>query len=332
MGWNGSLTRDSVPGSKVTFTPDAVGEGEYTVSSFTAPRKGVYRFELKGSSGTAGRVAGGSGGMTDGFLLLEKDETVFVGAGGPCSAAFVSFGSGAKLSDVARDSLLFVAGAGGAGGRSDTVHVDQIAMTAGGNGGGIIGTDAEEGGRGASQSAGGVGYGNKADGTMPKNGAYGVGGTAGQDYSDGVGYAYGGRGGDGYFGGGGGAADASTNSTTGRTGMFCFGGGGGSGYVKSAVLKVHDKTYTSQTQQGGGAHSGESGSVQVTYYARAELPIRFDGSIVERLFFNGTEVSGLVFNGVRLFIRRWMRCFRCSDGRFVCRAATRGSFPSAWRA
>jgi hypothetical protein len=301
MGWDASLTQGSAIGSKILFTPDAVGEGEYTVSSFTAPRKGVYRFELKGSGGTAGRSAGGSGGMTDGFLLLEKDETVFIGAGGSCSAAFVSFGSGAKLSDVARDSLLFVAGAGGAGGRSGNAYVDQTVMTAGGNGGGMSGADAEEGGKGAMQSAGGDGYGAKVDGTPPGDGAYGAGGAGGEDFETEIGWAYGGRGGDGYFGGGGGAADAVTNSMTGKTGMFGYGGGGGSGYIKSAVLKVHDKTYTSQTQQGGGAHSGERGNVQVTYYARAELPILFNGAVVERLVFNGVEVMSLVQDGNVLF-------------------------------
>ena len=72
MGWSGSLTQNSVLGSKILFTPDASGEGEYTVSSFAAPRKGVYRFELKGSGGTAGIASGGAGGMTDGYLLLER--------------------------------------------------------------------------------------------------------------------------------------------------------------------------------------------------------------------------------------------------------------------
>ena len=332
MGWSGSLTQNSALGSKILFTPEASGEGEYEVASFTAPRKGVYRFELKGSGGTQGIADGGTGGATDGYLLLEKDETVFVGAGGTCSAAFVSYASGAKLSDIARASLLLVAGAGGAGGSCGNTYVDQIVMTGGGNGGGASGTDAEDGGRGASQSGGGVGYGNKADGTMPGNGAYGVGGDRGSDLKSSLGWAYGGRGGDGYFGGGGGAADASTNSLTGWNAMFGFGGGGGSGYVRDAVLQVHDKTYDSKTQLGGGAKSGERGSVQVTYYARAELPMRFDHAIVERLFFNGTEIGSLVFNGAKLFMRRWMRCLQYPGGRSACRAATRGSFLSAWTA
>lgn len=60
---------------------------------------------------------------------------------------------------------------------------------------------------------------------------------------------------------------------------------------------------------------GKAGSVQVTYYARAELPIRYDGNIVERLIFNGTEVTSLVYNGTKVLMERMKRrgrgCLNC---------------------
>ena len=128
MGWNGSLTESSAIGSAITFTPDTSAEGAYTVVPFTAPKKGVYRFRLYGSGGTkwgsgngdigrkdCGGTDGGAGGYTDGYLLLEKGQTVHVGAGGTCSAAFVAKESGGKLASIAKASLLFVAGGGGAG-------------------------------------------------------------------------------------------------------------------------------------------------------------------------------------------------------------------------
>ena len=104
MAWNGSLTAGSAVGSKITFTPDTSAEGGYTVSAFTAPKKGIYRFQLYGSGGTNGStdadytgangnatVLGGAGGYTDGYMLLEKNQTVYVGAGGTCSAARPQF-------------------------------------------------------------------------------------------------------------------------------------------------------------------------------------------------------------------------------------------------
>lgn len=307
MGWSGSLTSSSALGSSITFTPDTSSEGEYTVDSFTAPRKGVYRFTLKGSGGKPYVESGGKGGSTVGYLLLEKSQTVYVGAGGICSAAFVSSQTGTKLSEIAKSALYLVAGAGGSSGGSGNTSTDYTGFSAGGDGGGTNGADAENGGKGGTQSAGGIGYGNKSDGTLPEDGSYGTGGSGGSDVSTTVGWGYGGRGGDGYYGGGGGGADASTNSASGTTGMYAYGGGGGSSYIANSTLTVASNTYTSTTVTGGGAESGGNGSVVVTYYARAELPIIFDGTQLERLIFNGTEIESLIFNGTKLFIERIKR-------------------------
>lgn len=315
MGWNGSLSAGSAIGAKITYTPDTSSEGAYTVSSFTAPKKGVYRFELKGSGGTAGDGGGGTGGYTDGFLLLEKGQMVYIGAGGPCSAAFVAAAYASTLSGVIRENLYLVAGAGG-GGALGPMSVDTFEILSGGNGGGSSGSDAPLGGGGGTQAGGGAAGSIRADGTYPTAGSYGTGGNAGSDSSSWFGCA-GGRGGDGLYGGGGGQANASTNSSTGETSVYAYGGGGGSGYVKSASLTVLGNTYTSTTSLGGGAGANGNGSVSVTYYARALLPVVFNGVQLERLFINGTEVESLIYDGAIVFMRaiakrigRWLNCLR----------------------
>lgn len=308
MGWNGALTENSALGESITFTPDTSTTGAYTISPFAAPRKGVYRFELSASGGTANSAAGGAGGRTEGYLLLEKGQTVYVGAGGTCSAAFVASQTGEKLSAIPASALFFVAGAGGEGGKSSFYESDKKgAVTAGGNGGGTSGANSTSGGKGGTQSAGGAGYGDFADGVLPGSGAYGAGGAGGSDDSYPVGACIGGRGGDGYYGGGGGAANAVSNSATGANSAYAYGGGGGSGYVKTKTLTVRDKTYTSTTSQSGGAESNNNGSVVVTYFARAELPINFNGKQLDRLFFNGVEIGSVIFNGTKLFFERMRR-------------------------
>lgn len=333
MGWTGSITASSGVGAQTAFTPDTTAEGAYSVSAFTAQKKGVYRFDLKGSGGTNGSAAGGKGGSTVGYLLLEKNQAVYVGAGGTCSAAFVSVGYGANL--AAAGTPLFIAGAGGAGGHIKRGSADDIYAYAGGNGGGSSGLMAPEGAAGGgTQNSGGAAYvstsskvGNGA------NGAYGTGGAGGgRGYSNG--YAYGGRGGDGYYGGAGGFAQYHDNDTTGDWGLSAYGGGGGSGYIHPSYQQVTvlSNTFTASTNQGGGAAAGGRGSVTVTYAARTVLPVFFDGTQLERLFFNGTEAEHLTLNGVPVYMRRWAVCLRSAAERFVSRAGTRGSSPSASRA
>lgn len=305
MGWNASLTENSAVGSKITFTPDTSSEGGYTVSAFTAPKKGVYRFQLYGSGGTNGTsTAGGAGGYTDGYILLEKGKTVYVGAGGTCSAAFVSSVSGSKLANIDKVRLYLVAGGGGAGGIYDK-HADYPNPGSnGGTGGGTSGAAASNGGAGGTQSAGGAAGGSyKGKGTA---GSYGTGGAGVRATASGT-EATGGRGGDGLYGGGSGYSVASHSSSDGVTHSYAFAGGGGSGYVETAALAVNGKTYTSSTSQGGGAGAGARGSVAVTYYARSELPVDFNGTKIDRLFFDGVEVTSLIYNGTKLFMEKIKR-------------------------
>lgn len=353
MGWSGSLTASSKLGDAITLTSDTSAEGGYTVASFTAPRKGIYQFNLIGSGGTNGStdadqwgnngtalISGGTGGRTVGYLLLEKGQTVYCGCGGTCSAAFVSSANGASLSAISSGNLLLVAGAGGATGKAYKSANEARAAYKGGSGGGTSGTAGASGGSAwwGSNYAGG-GAGTQSGGGQPVSmsgsakgsaGSYGTGGAGGYatvDYQN-V-YAWGGRGGDGYYGGAGGMAAATHNSGEGFTQSHGWGGGGGSGYLKNATLTHLGKTYTGETVQGAGASGGVTGYVQVVYYARGLLPVWFDGTQLERIFFNGNELEGLTYNGTMIYMRRLARCFKSMAAQFACRAATRASFRSA---
>lgn len=295
MGWSGSLSANSAVGSAITYTPDTTSEGGYNVVPFTAPKKGIYAFVVKGSGGTyyssdGASAAGGTGGLTVGYLLLEAGQTVYIGAGGTCSAAFVSKVTGSALKNIAAANLYFVAGAGGGGGAMWGQPYNMKAGS-GGVGGGTTGGVGNSAGIGSSGSGG----------TQSSGYGYGHGGGGGYSNSDDTSF-HAGRGGDGYYGG------------TGASGSQ--GGGGGSGYIHASTLKVNTKTFANSTQQGGGAGSDSRGSIQVSYHARAELPVIFNGTTLERLFFNGVEVESLIYDGVKLFfrkLRRWGRCLNSAE-------------------
>ena len=329
MGWNKNLTGESVAGDSATYSPDTSSAHEYTASAFTAPKKGIYRFTLKGSGGHTGRdaggrsAAGGTGGLTDGYLLLEKGQTVYVGCGGPCSAAWVASANpgNAGIAQISASRLYFAAGAGGGGGATWGLN-GWGPCGNGGNGGGGSGADGAAGsgadyGKGGTQSAGGSG---------DYSGSYGIGGKGvytNNDDGNGSGASgTGGDGGDGYYGGGAGGSGGSG---------YANGGGGGSGYVHAAALTSGGRTYTSTTKQGGGAASNSSGSVTVTFAALAELPVTFDGTRLTKIIFNGTEIKSLVYNGTTVFAGRCKACLRRMDARFACLQATRASLASRWR-
>lgn len=351
MGWNGALSASSAIGDRITFTPDTDAEGGYTVSAFSAPKAGVYRFDLAGSGGTNGSSKanssgtidegnvdryGGKGGATVGYLKMKKGETVYIGAGGTCSAAFVSSASGASLSAVPSSGVYFVAGAGGAAGKIRG-GAGQTQVANGGAGGGeegskgLIGNnDSQTGAGGGTQTGGGQ---PSSEGVVENSGSagtYGKGGAGGTGSY--LWNAWGGRGGDGWYGGAGGGANTGRNSTTGNYIGYAYGGGGGSGRVHANSLTVLGKTYANTTTRGTGAAAGSKGSVSVTYAARTLLPVFFDNVQLERIFFNGTELESLVHNGVTIFMRRVKRCLRSMGARFASRAATRESSLSAWRA
>lgn len=57
--------------------------------------------------------------------------------------------------------------------------------------------------------------------------------------------------------------------------------------------------------------ANKAGSVIVEYYARADLPIVFNGTTIERLIFNGVDIQSLIYNGKKLFFERMKRTRRC---------------------
>lgn len=338
MGWNTELTAASAAGDEATYFPDTSDVHGYTSAVFTAPKKGIYRFTLRGSGGHARhtfgeQAAGGVGGLTVGYMLLEAGQTVYVGCGGPCSAAWAATANpgNAGVSAIAQGSLLFVAGAGGGGGSTWGEDKNGFCGT-GGAGGGSSGADGVSNngkhGTGGTQSAGGTGY--NHDSEPKNNGGYGIGSRAvytnNQDDNGYGGAGTGGDGGDGYYGGGAGQSVGNERAN---------GGGGGSGYViawAAAGMTVAGKTYYATTQQGGGAASNCAGSVAVAYHAAAELPVSFNGTRLTKLIFNGTEVASLIYNGTTVYIGRCRACLKRRAARFACLRAIRASLALRWRA
>ena len=52
------------------------------------------------------------------------------------------------------------------------------------------------------------------------------------------------------------------------------------------------------------------GFARITFVKKGELPISFNGTMLQKLIFNGTEVTGLIVNGTRLFFERLKRRMR----------------------
>lgn len=278
MGWTAQFTAESKENANITYKPESSVEGAYSVGTFKALQKGVYRFELYGSGGVNGTAPGGRGGKTTGYISLEQNEEIYVAAGGPRCAAFVAkkghvYSSATPLYSIYESDLIFVAGGGGNGGYRGHNHADDDNVTAGGNGGGTSGESAEgkggsaDGGKGGTQISGGAaGFGDNSDGRDATAGAYGRGGVGGIDRNDAVGYTYGGNGGDGYYGGGGGGARSTSNSYTGDVGTHAMGGGGGSGHIKTGYISAQwaGEAWTASTAVGIGAGPNANGYVVVT--------------------------------------------------------------------
>ena len=198
MSWNGTLTADSAEGSEITHAPSGVSSGQYEIVPFTAPKGGVYRFTLLGSGGNThgtegSRSPGGTGGNTIGYRLMQAGETIYIGAGGPRCAAFVSQAAGASLEGIGRANMLLMAGGGGEGGGT-------TGGTAKSGGNGTPGTGGGQSGTVGNMAGNGGVYNNEDDTSF-------WGGAGGDGY-------YGGKNGTGSSGGGGGSGYPGTEQVT----------------------------------------------------------------------------------------------------------------------
>lgn len=282
MGWSGSLTTNSVVGNSITYTPDGVsGFWNYSRTSFTAPKKGVYRFVLRGSSGenwnapnnnnSKIRDSGGSGGQTTYYRFMEANETVYAGCGGFCSCAYIATSNATStthaLSTIPSGKVYAVAGAGGNGGLIEDTNNETQYNCVRGQGGGGGGSTGGTGGDARNQKGGGGGT--QTSGSTPgQAGTYGAGHSP---YGAGTGgyFAEGGHGGDGWYGGAG--ADGAARKWDGADAP---GGGGGSSYCHNGLngtISYAGSTYTNGTIAGsrGGAGNGSYGSITITYMQEA---------------------------------------------------------------
>ena len=271
MGWSGGIDANSGVGTAATYSSGQTASRTYDVTTFTAPKDGVYMFELKGSGGNAtswggaeGRVSGGTGGRTVYYKYMSGGETVYVGVGGMLCCAFLSTVFGTSLSVINSANVYAVAGGGGQGGGykdNNNRNGGNCKCTVGGNGGGTTGgTAANE--YGCTGGAGGTQSGLGSGGSTEKAG-YGQGGNGGVAWDNASYNGYGGAGGDGWYGGNGGHAACYDNGGNGA------GGGGGSGYVSNGSITYGADTFNCSTEQGGGSPAGSYGSITITFKAEA---------------------------------------------------------------
>ncbi|MDD3341261.1 MAG: LamG domain-containing protein [Bacilli bacterium] len=252
---------------EVTDAPATYGYAyQGSISTFTAPSKGLYRLEAWGASGgAANSLIGGYGGYAVGVQKLNAGDPLYAAVGG-AGASSTTAGGGAAggyngggtvtanstVNHVAgagggatsittqnrgvlanfssnKTEVLLVAGGGG-GGRDQSNHVADARWGTGGNGGGYKGSQAISN-NGTTVSNVAVDNG----GTQTTGNAFGAGGNA-------TGHA---GGGGGYYGG-----------NAGNQGTYYGVGGAGSGYIGGVIsssgieraMYSYNTNYTSNTE------------------------------------------------------------------------------------
>ena len=135
--------------------------------------------------------------------------------------------------------------------------------------------------------------GNKAAVLLVAGGGGGTGQANGEGGKGGGGW-YGGNGGNRYMGGG-------------------AGGGGGSGYIGGlpSFTSAGGTVYSPSTTAGGGNAVNADGSARVTFLRKNDVPVIFNGEQVEDVVLNGVKLTGMMVDGIRLYMkkRREKRCF-----------------------
>jgi len=198
---------------------------------------------LKGAGGAGGYgSSGGSGGLVSGTLAVSPGTSYVIIVGGAGSSGRTNaYGGGGQGGYY---------GYGGPGGGRTALadNVGNDIVTAGAGGGGAFYTNGGAGGGNDGGNGNASGGGGQYSGGYPSTsygGFYFDGSYGGHYYGGDGGYYYGGGGGSGWYGGGGG-------------GYYYQSGAGGSSYVGNL-------TGTVVNTQGGGATSGNNGSVSISY-------------------------------------------------------------------
>ena len=93
-------------------------------------------------------------------------------------------------------------------------------------------------------------------------------------------------------------------------GLWYGSGRGGCGYIGGVPAFTYGGvTYAPSWMTDDQSASGD-GFARITFVKKGELPISFNGTMLQKLIFNGTEVTGLIVNGTRLFFERLKRRMR----------------------
>ena len=256
------------------------------MQSFTVDTKGIYKLEVWGAGGDRTK-----GGYSSGYKELDVGTTVYVCVGQMSNEnAWGNRYNGGRDQSSGSNPAHWYGCTPGAGCTHMATASGELASLSGNRGAVLI-----VAGGGAGDKGSGVG--GNGGGTSGGSSASAAGGTQ----TSGAGFGYGGYadvnrggGGAGWYGGYASSGD--------------HGGGGGSGYIGGVPsFSRNGVTYAPSTTTGGGSASGVNGTAKITFIAKSELPVTFNGTKLEKIMFNGVEVKSLIVNGVKLFMERLKR-------------------------
>lgn len=258
------------------------------IQEFVAPDKGLYLLEAWGARGGDGGALYGYGGYSKGYVVLDKNERIYIvvgGAGGTINGTGQSnrgiaggyngggYGYGGNNGDYA--------GSGGgathfarSGAILSSTPLADVFIIAGGGGGGYRRSGTQcYGGNGGGLTSGG---GRQSDGSSIAGSTQTSGGPYGQGNS---GHTYaGGGGGGGYFGG--------------YASLYC-GASGGSGYIDGAkALTYKGVEYVPETTTGG---NGAAGKASITFIAKGFRDIYAYGNLLNAIMAYGVELDDIRF-------------------------------------
>lgn len=265
------------------------------IQSFVAPSKGLYKLEVWGASGAASGGAGGKGGYSSGYMILSKDQTLYIGVGGAGAVRTGGYNGGGTGGAKYKSGDAYKDGGGGGGATHIAIGSDrgvlknyssnkeEILIVAGGGGGGAYISSNYTGGSGGGAS-GGNATGravNPSGGTQTTGYSFGLGQNGGSATGSDWGESGRGGGGGGWYGG--------NASQTGNNGIA--GGGGGSGYIGGVPEFMYkDATYTPTTSNG--VQSG-NGKAVITFIAQTFPPTYLGDMTIAGMYLGDVDVSDL---------------------------------------